>query len=154
MMTKEQFVWAAHDVLLAWAYYWKDVLPFEPYRFTVWWETYTIDKCMEEYNKLTWEDWYETLYETLKRKNSDYSPWEDAFSNFYMCQEFWVTVQDWIKVRMCDKVSRIKALQHKEPDVVWESLADTWLDLAWYMTIAYIYLHQKYWEWQNEQGEN
>ena len=146
-MTKEEFVWAAHDVLLAWAYYGKEVMPIE--HITLWWEDYTIDKCMEEYHKLTWENGYEILYETLRRKNADYSPWEDAFSNFYMCQEFWVSPDDWMKVRMCDKVSRIKALQTKEPDVVWESLADTWLDLAGYMTILYIYTHKDKWEQEN-----
>lgn len=146
-MTKEEFVWAAHDVLL-----WGSItnwVSVPEYVFKVWWEEYTIQKCMEECSKLSWKDvidCYTDLYNTLQKKNADYSPWADAFSNFYMALEFWIWVEDWIKVRMCDKVSRIQALQTKEPDVVWESLVDSWADLGWYLTIVTIYSNLNKWE--------
>lgn len=119
------------------------------YELEIDWETYWINECIEKYEELSkdeeWHkpDWFYTLYNTLCQKNADYSPANDAFSNFRMCTSLWVCVDDWIKVRLCDKVSRVRNLRTKEPSVVWESLADTYLDIAGYLLLEYIWL---YWD--------
>lgn len=119
------------------------------YELEIDWEKFSINGCIEKFEELVplkerdYKDWFYTLYETLCRKNSDYSPFDDAFANFRMCETVWVSVEDGIKVRLCDKVSRVRNLQKKEPSVVWESLADTYLDIAGYLTLLYIWL---YWD--------
>ena len=118
----------------------------EKYELEIDWEKFGINSCIDKFEELTADwvnpvDWFHYLYTTLCRKNSDYSSPTDAFSNFKMCETLWVSVEDWIKVRLCDKVSRVRNLQTKEPSVVWESLADTYLDIAWYLTLLYIWLN-------------
>lgn len=118
----------------------------EKYELKIDWEKFGINSCIDKFEELTadWKnpvDWFYHLYTTLRQKNSDYSPFDDAFANFRMCETLWVSVEDWIKVRLCDKVSRVRNLQTKEPSVVWESLADTYLDIAGYLTLLYIWLN-------------
>lgn len=119
------------------------------YELEIDWEKFSINGCIEKFEELTtskernYKDWFYILYETLCRKNSDYSPFDDAFANFRMCETVWVSVEDGIKVRLCDKVSRVRNLQEKEPSVVWESLADSYLDISWYLLLLYIWL---YWD--------
>lgn len=111
------------------------------------WEYFGINDCIKKFEELSadedWRtpDWFNHLYKTLCKKNSDYSPYDDAYANFRMCETVWVSIEDWIKVRLCDKVSRVRNLQDKEPSVIWESLADTYLDIAGYLTLLYIWLH-------------
>lgn len=107
----------------------------------IWWEMFTLTQCWENYYYLTGQDLYEVLYTTLISKNSDYSSWDFAFSNLCLCESIGISAEDWIRVRMCDKVSRIRNLlaTQKEPDVVSEKLCDTWLDLAWYLVLYYLY---------------
>lgn len=119
------------------------------YKTEIDWEYFGINDCIEKYEELSvdesWAtpDWFYKLYQTLCQKNSDYSPVNDAYANFRMCESMWVSVEDGIKVRLCDKVSRVRNLQKKEPDVVWESLADTYLDIAGYLLLLYIWV---YWD--------
>ena len=119
----------------------------ERYELEIDWEKFGINSCIKKFEELSQDkdepilDWFTILYETLCKKNWDYSPFDDAFANFKMCETLWVSVEDWIKVRLCDKVSRVRNLQTKEPSVVWESLADTYLDIAWYLTLLYIWLN-------------
>lgn len=121
----------------------------ERYELEIDWEVFSINDCVKKFEELSANedgiapDWFHTLYETLCRKNSDYSPIDDAYANFRMCETVWVSVEDGIKVRLCDKVSRIRNLQNKEPSVVWESLADSYIDTAWYLLLMYIWL---YWD--------
>lgn len=129
--------------------YWMNKREIPRYELEIDWETFWINNCIEKFEELNtdewWQrpDWYHYLYQTLKQKNADYSPFDDAFANFRMCETLWVSVEDGIKVRLCDKVSRVRNLQTKEPSVVWESLADTYLDIAWYLLLLYIW---KYWD--------
>ena len=148
-MTKDEFKDIAYHILL-WCP--KDTKRFE---LEIWWETYWINQCIKEYEKLKhywerdkewsiiWGNWFEDLYNVLCKKNSDYSWWNLAFQNFFLSENVWVSIEDGLKVRMCDKISRIRNLQDKEPSVIWESLADSYGDLAWYLLILYIYL---YWD--------
>ena len=102
---------------------------------------------MKKFEEYSWcrkyhADWFAILFDTLREKNADYSPFDDAFANFRMCETLWISVEDWIKVRICDKVSRLRNLRWwREPEVKEESLADTYLDLAWYLTLLYIWLN-------------
>lgn len=118
------------------------------YELKIDWENFSINDCVKKFEEHSWckkyhADWFAILFDTLREKNADYSPFDDAFANFRMCETLWVSVEDWIKVRLCDKVSRVRNLQTKEPSVVWESLADTYLDIAWYLLLLYIW---KYWD--------
>lgn len=110
-------------------------------RVEIWPEVYTINQCSDNYFHLTGYSLWTDLCKTLTQKNADYSKDDNAFSNLMLCEQIWIAPSDWIKVRMCDKISRIRNLiyNNKEPSVVTESLADSWLDLAWYLVIAYLY---------------
>lgn len=143
-MTSEEFKKAVYNILLN--------TPKNDDRFEleIDWETFWIKQCVERFEELTECDkyntpWFNVLYETLCAKNDDYSPEEDAFANFKMCESLWVSVEDGIKVRLCDKVSRLRNLQTKEASVKWETIADTWLDIAGYLTILYIYINKDQW---------
>lgn len=139
-MNKNQFEDIAYHILCS------SPRDTERYELKIDWEKFGINSCIDKFEELTadWKnpvDWFYHLYTTLRQKNSDYSPFDDAFANFRMCETLWVSVEDWIKVRLCDKVSRVRNLQTKEPSVVWESLADTYLDIAGYLTLLYIWLN-------------
>lgn len=111
------------------------------------WECYTLWRCKEMYESLTWKNACKDLYNTLYKKNNDYSQEHDAFYNFELCNDFWVSTNKWLKVRMCDKVSRIDTLTERnwEHLVDNESLHDSWLDLMGYICIYTIY-NDFYWE--------
>lgn len=110
-------------------------------RVEIWPEVYTINQCADNYLYLTGRPLWTDLCKTLTQKNSDYSRSDNAFSNLMLCEQIWVSPSDWIKVRMCDKISRIRNLiyNNKEPSVASESLADSWMDLSWYLVIDYLY---------------
>lgn len=83
------------------------------------------------------------MYETTKRKNSDYAGKGDAFANFKMIEYLTqgrVSTLMGIFTRKTDKLQRAINLESKDPDVVEESQADTLLDDAVYSIIAYIYI--------------
>lgn len=117
------------------------------YELKIDWENFSINDCVKKFEEYSWcrkyyADWFAILFDTLREKNADYSPFDDAFANFRMCETLWISVEDWIKVRICDKVSRLRNLRWwREPEVKEESLADTYLDLAWYLTLLYIWLN-------------
>ena len=85
------------------------------------------------------------ILDTVKRKNADYTGWEDAFKNFKLAENLWVTTTERaILVRLLDKVSRISSLLDVEkPQVENEKLEDTLLDLAAYAIILYVYIKNK-----------
>ena len=143
LMNRDEFETTIFEILCGW-----NNRNIHNYELEIDWEIFSINWCIDKFEELTadWKDpvdWFYLLYATLRKKNADYSPFDDAFANFRMCETLWVSVEDWIKVRLCDKVSRVRNLQTKEPSVVWESLADTYLDIAWYLLLLYIW---KYWD--------
>lgn len=78
----------------------------------------------------------------LKKKNLDYSQESNAFENFESsAREASVSVSSAIKVRIVDKISRMKNLMGKDvsPMVEDEPLKDTILDIMNYMIISMIY---------------
>lgn len=107
-------------------------------------EVFTLQQCLINYNVLTKNiDWAEVLKNTLINKCKDYTAvGASPFKNFENYELVGVSVEQWIKTRIVDKVSRIRWLINNatmEWNVKWESLADSWLDLAWYLVILYIY---------------
>lgn len=142
-MNRDEFESIIYEILCGW-----DNKNIHHYELEIDWEPFSIIDCIKKFEEWTECDkynvpWLQVLYDVLCQKNADYSPFDDAFANFRMCETLWVSVEDWIKVRLCDKVSRVRNLQTKEPSVVWESLADTYLDIAWYLLLLYIW---KYWD--------
>ncbi len=83
------------------------------------------------------------MFEIIEKKNADYSK-VSAFWNFELVESLWITsVEKWILVRMCDKVSRISNLIDTEAKVKDEAITDTLQDLANYSIILKIYLESK-----------
>lgn len=72
------------------------------------------------------------------RKNQNYSPGKDPFSNFRESEKF--GVPDWLGclVRMGDKWNRATNLAKGHKDLVGESIKDTLMDLAVYSLICII----------------
>jgi hypothetical protein len=68
------------------------------------------------------------------RKNSDYGnpAQQDYYANFRESLELGIPMEKGILVRMSDKWSRLKHLQHRPPEVANESIEDTAIDLAVY----------------------
>lgn len=108
-------------------------------------ELYTMvkfrDKLLERDPALTEGDLVNILYETLKKKNADYSPEDNAFYNFEnSADEIGMSVSSTIKVRMIDKISRMKNLENKEQTSVEdETVSDTIMDVMNYMVIRELY---------------
>lgn len=96
---------------------------------------------LEEFKKVT-----EQMFETTKRKNSDYSGENnaDAFKNFRAAENLGVcSTEEGMVVRMLDKMVRIANLLKQDNFVEWEGIADSLLDLSVYSIIMYIYLKNK-----------
>jgi hypothetical protein len=87
----------------------------------------------------------DNMYETMKRKNSDYTGSEDPFANFKYSEQFGVTSTEvGMFVRMLDKVSRAATFfQGKELQVKDETVDDTLQDLAVYCILTMLYLREK-----------
>lgn len=102
----------------------------------------TQKQYLEKFKKIT-----EQMLEITKVKNHDYSTkeeWWNAFKNFQIVETLWITsVEKWILVRMCDKVSRISNLIDWKGEVKDESILSTLIDLANYSIILKIYLEDK-----------
>ena len=79
------------------------------------------------------------MYDTMVRKNSDYSWWEQSenpFKNFELVEQLGITTTSkGILVRICDKMSRIASLMDNEAKVGDESQIDTCIDGANYFLI-------------------
>lgn len=87
----------------------------------------------------------EHMFKITEAKNKDYS-WEwatDAFANFKVVQEFWISVEDWFITRMLDKMKRISNLVRQDTYVQWEKITDTLEDLANYSILFLLYLKSK-----------
>lgn len=86
----------------------------------------------------------DSISKITEAKNHDYA-WElDPFKNFKLCEHLGIcSVEEWILVRMTDKVSRISNLLHKENKVQGESTIDSLIDLSNYCIILSIYLWTK-----------
>lgn len=84
------------------------------------------------------------MYEICQKKNADYADISDPFRNFRMVEQMWLcTVEQWLLVRMSDKMSRISNLLEKEAQVNDESIEDTLIDLANYSIILKLYIQWK-----------
>ena len=79
------------------------------------------------------------LLETLLAKNSNYG--DTAGEPPILAP--WLDPEVAIRVRMSDKVSRLRTLLTKETDKVGESLRDTLMDLAGYSILLAIELDRK-----------
>lgn len=84
------------------------------------------------------------MYNTMKKKNADYANDDNPFGNFELVENMWLaTLEEWIMVRMSDKMSRIANLLNREAQVKDEAVTDTLLDLANYSVILNIYISNK-----------
>lgn len=88
------------------------------------------------------------LANTLSAKNANYG--NAAGSAPYFLP--WLEPDTALWVRLSDKVSRLRALNQKEPDKVGESLRDTLLDLAGYAVLLVAEIDSKT-ETHNNYGE-
>ena len=96
-------------------------------------------------NKQEFVIWFQStlkeMYEIMQRKNADYTTTEDPFSNFRIVEKLGISgVEQWILVRMTDKISRISNLITREAKVKDESITDTLQDLANYSIILKLYI--------------
>jgi hypothetical protein len=88
----------------------------------------------------------EIMYECYKLiidKNTDYSGIDKPFKNFEIINVFNITAENGIKVRICDKISRINNLLKNDAQVKNESITDTLMDLINYSNILMVYLKNK-----------
>lgn len=104
------------------------------------------DQEKEKYRKIV-GDFMTHSYGMFKAKDADYgSSFADLFCEFGMLS---------LLIRLSDKLSRLKALQNKDPEVLNESVADTLIDLGMYSFMGVALLHmlnEKAKESQNEQN--
>ncbi len=95
---------------------------------------------LEEFKKLT-----DIMLAITTAKNQDYS-WKDAvdaFANFKVVEEFWISTEHWFLTRMLDKIKRVSNLIDHEAAVSDEKVTDTLLDLANYSLLFLLYLKSK-----------
>lgn len=84
------------------------------------------------------------IYETLKKKNKDYSGNSDGYENFRLCEQMKLcSTEEGIMVRISDKYSRICNLLKNENQVKDESKIDTLLDMSAYCNILASYIQDK-----------
>lgn len=93
----------------------------------------------KEQFKFLFKEKLDYMYNTMERKNSDYS-WGDKvdnpFQNFELVEQLGITTTSkGILVRICDKMSRIASLMDNEAKVADESQIDTCIDWANYFII-------------------
>lgn len=89
------------------------------------------------------EETYIKVLDIARRKNADYADNADPFKNFKMCEQFGVSAEQGILVRISDKISRIGNLLNKEAQVKDESINDTIEDAINYLAILKAYLINK-----------
>lgn len=86
----------------------------------------------------------DSMLTIMKAKNADYASDWDPFKNFRLVESAGVsTLEEWILIRMFDKMSRISNLLDTEAQVKDESVIDTLVDLANYSIILSIFLEEK-----------
>lgn len=116
----------------------------------------TLNKLEENINKLknTTPEQYlkrfkeitEEMYNTSKKKNSDYTAdCGDAFANFKLVEEMGIcSTEAGFLTRLSDKFARLVGLvKNKECQVKDEKYTDTLLDMANYCILLCIYLENK-----------
>lgn len=89
------------------------------------------------------EKTFATALEIARRKNADYAGNTDPFKNFKMCEQFGVSTEKGILIRISDKISRISNLLDKEAEVKDESIFDTIDDAINYLAILKAYKQNK-----------
>ena len=73
--------------------------------------------------------------EITRAKNHDYAGDEDPLRNFRMCEQFGVSMEKGILIRLTDKLSRIARLLDNPAYVKDESIEDTLIDTVNYSMI-------------------
>lgn len=91
-------------------------------------------------------DVLDEMFDIAKKKQNDYTGDQGPFWNFEKAaRDAGVSPERGFLVRMGDKMSRIRTLLERPPQVVNESIKDTLLDLANYAILLHLYI-----EGQNE----
>jgi len=84
------------------------------------------------------------MYETMLKKNADYTGNRGAFDNFTTVEKQGIcSTEEGILVRMQDKMCRIITLLNNEAQVKDEAIVDTLQDLANYAIILKCYIENK-----------
>ena len=78
-----------------------------------------------------------------RAKCADYAGDFDPLANFRMCQQFGVSLEHGIMVRLSDKISRIGRLLNKENAVADEKIEDSIEDAIVYLSILLFALKEK-----------
>lgn len=102
------------------------------------------------------EKLFKDVFETLYKKNADYSLDHNPFSNFEnSAQRVGISVEQGILVRFNDKVERICNLlrQNKTAKVTGESVNDTICDAIGYLAILYAFRMGQVAPKSNEQNQ-
>lgn len=73
--------------------------------------------------------------EITRSKNHDYAGDQDPLANFRMCEQFGVSMEKGILIRLTDKLSRIARLLDNPAQVKDESIHDTLVDTVNYAMI-------------------
>jgi len=95
-----------------------------------------------EFQKLLADNYAKSL-EIMKKKNVDYAGDGDPFKNFRTVENFGISLEQGILVRMSDKISRIGNLLLTTAQVKDESIEDTLIDLMGYSNIMLVALQNK-----------
>lgn len=104
-------------------------------------ETITPEQYLKRFKEIT-----EEMYNTSKKKNSDYTADSgDAFTNFKLVEEMGIcSTEAGFLTRLSDKFARLVGLvKNKECQVKDEKYTDTLLDMANYCILLCIYLENK-----------
>jgi len=78
-----------------------------------------------------------------RAKCQDYAGDQDPLANFRMCQQFGVSLEHGIMVRLSDKISRIGRLLNKENTVLDEKIEDSIEDGIVYLSILLFALKER-----------
>jgi hypothetical protein len=95
------------------------------------------------------EKTFEACLDTARRKNADYagnknlSGKKNPYTNIEFCENFNVSAERGILVRMGDKLSRISNLIDNEAQVKDEAIEDTLMDMINYSAIMLAYREYK-----------
>ena len=103
-------------------------------------EVYTQEDLLIDFRKRL-----DSLFEIVKKKNSDYSSKEDPFKNFKLVELMGIaSAEEGILVRKSDKFARIvNLIKNKDQQVTDESIQDTLMDDAAYSILLAILITNK-----------
>lgn len=83
------------------------------------------------------------LKDLHERKNNNYSSDEEPLANLRACKSMGISPVTGVVLRLGDKYSRLCELSKGKPDLVGESMKDTFRDMAVYAILAMMLLDEE-----------